>query len=265
MEEMPPASPGGSSTASPSRIRALGPRLGLGAAGLLLCAVPVLAPAPWASLAVGLVLVALTAAVARVASWPWLVGHWLVVSAAYAVATLGADRLDAGTVTVLVGAGLAAGLLTSWSASRARAGSVHDAASGVLAPSGLDLVAGRLYAWSQRHAQPVGVAVVQVQRARAAPPLTQLVDGWTARLRGEDLLARLRGSTFAVVLPGASPDGAATVCRRLTEVAGPGWRTTGWGVAAWGPAEDLDEVLAEATQEMRRQRRHGRADPSDTG
>jgi diguanylate cyclase (GGDEF)-like protein len=75
--------------------------------------------------------------------------------------------------------------------------------------------------------------------------LRELAAGWSAAVRGRDVLARLGGDEFGLLLPDCSEEGARVLVERLRAEM-PGEHTCSAGVAAWRPGETADALLARA-------------------
>jgi len=98
--------------------------------------------------------------------------------------------------------------------------------------------------------------------------LTALSEILTRNLREEELVGRIGGEEFAVLLPGTDPRRAAAVAERLrslvAETAIHGTDTTfqltiSLGIAAWrGPHETVDRLLARADEELYAAKQAGR-------
>jgi diguanylate cyclase (GGDEF)-like protein/PAS domain S-box-containing protein len=98
--------------------------------------------------------------------------------------------------------------------------------------------------------------------------LTALAEILTRNLREEELVGRIGGEEFAVLLPGTDPRRAAAVAERLrSRVAETGIHgtdtpfqiTISLGIAAWrGPHETVDRLLARADEELYAAKQAGR-------
>ena len=90
--------------------------------------------------------------------------------------------------------------------------------------------------------------------------LTDVAAAWTGVLRKEDLLARVGGDEFILVLPDTTTDRAGEVIDRLRGVRGPA-RGTRWsaGVAALREGECADDLIDRADRRMYAAKRAGRA------
>jgi diguanylate cyclase (GGDEF)-like protein len=75
--------------------------------------------------------------------------------------------------------------------------------------------------------------------------LKELVARWRSQLRESDLLARVGGDEFAVVLPGCPKDPAERIVLRLTEGV-PYQQTCSTGIACWEAGESAADLVARA-------------------
>lgn len=79
---------------------------------------------------------------------------------------------------------------------------------------------------------------------------------WQSELRNGDLLARVGGDVFGVLLPHCHLEAGAAVIRRLCAVTAT--TTTSAGVACWNGHESMGELLARADQALYRAKQEGR-------
>ncbi len=87
--------------------------------------------------------------------------------------------------------------------------------------------------------------------------LRRVADSWAATLRADDMLARVGGEEFGLILPDAAPDIASAVVERLRAVT-PAEITVSVGVATWKSGEMPAEVVARADAALYRAKDEGR-------
>jgi diguanylate cyclase (GGDEF)-like protein len=87
--------------------------------------------------------------------------------------------------------------------------------------------------------------------------LRDIGDRWRAGTRDIDLLARLGGEEFGLVLPGCTVDEAIIVVERLRADMPPGL-TTSAGITEWASPHTADQIVAEADRALYRAKRDGR-------
>ncbi len=91
--------------------------------------------------------------------------------------------------------------------------------------------------------------------------LKQCADTWQDQVRAEDVLARIGGDEFLLVLPGTTPDDAIDTIERLKEKSPVSWCH---GVAWLNPDEGLQECLARADADLYRSKA-ARREQTSTG
>jgi diguanylate cyclase (GGDEF)-like protein len=79
---------------------------------------------------------------------------------------------------------------------------------------------------------------------------------WQSELRSGDVLARIDGDEFGVLLPRCHLEAGAAVIRRLCSVTASA--TTSAGVACWNGHESLEELMARADRALYRAKQQGR-------
>ena len=88
--------------------------------------------------------------------------------------------------------------------------------------------------------------------------LREVAARWREGARASDLVARIGGDEFALLVPGADETGATEVVTRLLEHL-PHGRSVSFGVAEWDLRESGSELLARADARMYAAKRHGRS------
>ncbi len=141
-----------------------------------------------------------------------------------------------------------AGAVVGYLVTRLRFYATIDSLTGVLTRTAFDAVATTAIAGSLRRAEPLAFAVIDLdefknvndQHGHAAGDLMlgRVVDAWRARLRTQDLLGRMGGDEFVLLLPGTTLEGAALLLADLADVSPLAFSA---GVAA---AEAGDDVAA---------------------
>ncbi len=121
---------------------------------------------------------------------------------------------------------------------------------------------------SRRQGEPVSLALIALDRTprthgrRGAPAgeaeVRMVTAGWRAQLRGVNLLARLDGDCFALMLAGTALDPAFVVLQRLQRSVTPGRIGTFSAVGAWQHPETLAELTGRVQGSLDRARRTGK-------
>jgi putative two-component system response regulator len=147
-----------------------------------------------------------------------------------------------------------------------------DALTGALNRGGLHAAAGRAATRTRRRAAPITVAVLDLDAFKAVNDrdghaegdrlLAEASAAWRGALRGDDLLGRVGGDEFVVIMPGTSPDEAAGVLDRLRARHPVEWSA---GVAEWRPGESLEACLERADERLYAAKRAPRDAPNGQG
>ncbi|MHB8689735.1 MAG: GGDEF domain-containing protein [Solirubrobacteraceae bacterium] len=85
----------------------------------------------------------------------------------------------------------------------------------------------------------------EYSRAGGDQLLAEAAAAWMDVLRGEDLLARLGGGKFAVIIVGVPIDRAHAIAVRLLSTV-PGAASVSVGIAAWDDVEPAEQLVARA-------------------
>jgi diguanylate cyclase (GGDEF)-like protein len=113
----------------------------------------------------------------------------------------------------------------------------------------------RAIAHAKQSGQPLAVAVIDLNGFKEINDshgheagdrlLKDAAGAWQAQLRGSDLLARVGGDEFAVLLPDCSDEHLDAIARRLKRAL-PHAPGCGIGVARWNDGEAADELMRRA-------------------
>jgi diguanylate cyclase (GGDEF)-like protein len=87
--------------------------------------------------------------------------------------------------------------------------------------------------------------------------LVEAVDGWLSRLRAGDVLARIDGDRFLVLLPGSNAEQVERSVIRLREAIG-GGQTMSAGIALWDGQETSEELVDRAVVALAEAKTAGR-------
>ena len=130
---------------------------------------------------------------------------------------------------------------------------LHDSLTGVLNRRGVVDQADRVRAVTARAGTPTALAAIDLDgfksvndsRGHAAGDevLASVVREWTSMLRAGDVLGRIGGDEFLVVLPNTDAHGAAATIARMRRADPFPWSC---GVVDWDQDEDLDAAMARA-------------------
>jgi diguanylate cyclase (GGDEF)-like protein len=162
-----------------------------------------------------------------------------------------------------------AGAAIQHAALRARAGllALSDPLTGVAARRLWDEELPRELARARRYDQPVSVAVLDVDhlgrfnRARGRREgdrlLKEAAAAWRTQLRDVDLLSRLSGGTFGIMLPACGLAEACEVLERLRE-ATPREQTVSAGVARWDGEEPAELLVLRCREALATAKSAGR-------
>ena len=177
---------------------------------------------------------------------------------------VGADEARVlGLLGNVIGTGLARAELVEMLAEHAHT----DKLTGLPNRRSWDDQLGRAMAHAVRSGQPLSVAICDVdglkqvndeQGHAAGDALLQTVARvWRAAARGGDLVARIGGDEFAILLYRADESTAEAVLERLAAHL-PDGRSVPGGVAEWDGSESAADLLARADEQMYERKRQGR-------
>ena len=124
---------------------------------------------------------------------------------------------------------------------------------------------------ARRTGEPVSVAVVDIDRFKAVNDMLGHQGGdslliavarrWSDVRRPDDVLARIGGDEFAVLMPGCRDSEAADLSRRLRALM-PSPYSCSIGLATWEPPELSDELMGRADTALYEAKRYGHDDAS---
>ena len=163
----------------------------------------------------------------------------------------------------VIGTGLARAELFATMAEHA----ITDALTGLANRRSWDDQLTRAIAHAERTHETLSVAACDVdglkeindRRGHAAGDelLRDIADRWRADARAADLIARIGGDEFAILLPGADEAGAQDVVERLIALL-PEGTAVSFGVAEWDLREDATSLMARADLRMYDEKRRGK-------
>ena len=128
-----------------------------------------------------------------------------------------------------------------------------DPLTGVLNRTGLELKATTAQSMAARAGRPTTIVAIDLDRFKhfndehghpaGDQLLVDLTTSWQGHLRDADAVARTGGDEFIVVLPGTSPEEAATIVERMSTASPTRWTA---GAVEWRPGETLEAATARA-------------------
>jgi diguanylate cyclase (GGDEF)-like protein len=124
----------------------------------------------------------------------------------------------------------------------------------------------RCLARARRTGEPVSIALVDIDRFKVVNDmhghpggdalLISVARSWSDVLRPDDVLARIGGDEFAVVMPGCSHAEAVDLSRRL-RARMPSPYSCSTGLATWEPPEGPDQLMGRADRALYDAKRNG--------
>src|SRR5436305_1518916 len=187
--------------------------------------------------------------------------HLAAIAAAYAaVLTLLADgRPVVPAVAIMAGAAGAAGIVVASLVGRLRAVAYADSLTGLPNRHVWEESVPRALALARRERWPVCAAVIDLDRFKLLNDraghhagdelLRTLARAWHGELRTVDLIARVGGDEFGVLLPNCPLPSACEVLDRMQQVT-PDEDTWSAGVALWDGRESHAELLRRADEAL---------------
>lgn len=181
-----------------------------------------------------------------------------LVSASFGIALLFTDLPGMFTAWLLLTISvMTAAAVVSQVSRMMQRGMATDALTGALNRSGLAEAARRLHLRRRRTARQVTVAALDLDGFKAVNDRTGHAAGdrlladataaWRAVLRHDDVLARVGGDEFIVLMPDTTAAEAAAVLDRLRDSHPVAWSA---GLASWHTDEPLDACLQRADREL---------------
>ena len=166
---------------------------------------------------------------------PALLGAWVMVSATMAVVTV----------------------VTSSLVAALRSQSETDVLTGVANRAGFNRLAGLTLAAAARRCQPAALILCDVDglkqvndaqgHAAGDALLAGVAAAWAPLLRGSDVLGRIGGDEFALLMPDTGRAGAEAAVGRLQQATASAFSA---GVAVWAIGDSIEDLLARADAAM---------------
>ena len=167
---------------------------------------------------------------------------------------------------MIAGSSVLAGEALARVNSRLRRQLTTDPLTGLLNRAGFAVASERVRALAARDERPVSIALIDLDgfkrvndlqgHAAGDELLGDLGRAWRSELRESEVLARMGGDEFALVMPGAAAAGADGALERLRTASAAEWSV---GVVEWRRGETLDRAMARADAELYRAKRARRA------
>jgi len=180
----------------------------------------------------------------------------------------GAVGVDEARVLGLLGNVIGTGLARAELLSTMTEHASTDALTGLANRRSWDDQLARAIAHAERTHETLSVAVCDVdglkeindRRGHAAGDelLRGIADRWRADARAADLIARIGGDEFAVLLPGADEAGAQDVVERLIRAL-PDGTSVSFGIAEWDLREDAIDLMTRADLRMYDEKRRSKS------
>lgn len=196
-------------------------------------------------------------------SRPAAAAHMALMAAGLtaALVILGEGRNAPAQVTLTIGGSAAVAVVVGELVRRVRHLAGSDALTGLANRRTAEETLGRAWAEAQRSGCPLAVAALDLDafkqlndtegHASGDRLLQAAARAWCAELRGRDVLARMGGDEFLVILADCRLDDAVQIAERVA-AATPGGLRCSVGVALWDGVESIDALLIRADDALYR-------------
>jgi diguanylate cyclase (GGDEF)-like protein len=207
--------------------------------------------------------------------WPVAIGHLLCVSIGLTVVLSATETTEkpVGTIVMILGSAAVSAGVVGWLARQLRAVASTDLLTGLPNRQAFEAVLPREMARANRSGSSLCLAVVDVDGFKTINDthghqagdeiLAGLPRQWKPTLRDTDLLARIGGDEFVVLLPECDLIDAVVVLERMRMASHPPCSV---GVAVLNPGETPDRLMGRADHALYEAKRSGaaRVVPADT-
>jgi diguanylate cyclase (GGDEF)-like protein len=197
--------------------------------------------------------------------WPVAAAHFATVAVGMTAVLGGADsRKPAGVMVMILGSAAVGAGVVGWLARQLRAVAATDLLTGVPNRQAFEALLPREIARAERAGLPICLAIVDVDDFKVINDthghqagdeiLASLPGQWKPALREGDVLARIGGDEFVVLLPDCTLANAVLVMERMRITSRTG---SSIGVAALGEGESPDRLMARADTALYEAKRAG--------
>jgi diguanylate cyclase (GGDEF)-like protein len=197
--------------------------------------------------------------------WPVAAAHFASVATGMTLVLSMTDtRKPVGVMVMLLGSAAVGAGVVGWLARQLRAVAATDLLTGVPNRQAFEALLPREIARSARDGSPLCLAIVDVDDFKTVNDtlghqagdeiLASLPGQWKPALREGDVLARIGGDEFVVLLPDCALANAVLVLERMRVTSRTGCSV---GVAALGEGESPDRLMARADEALYEAKRAG--------